>query len=565
MNEMLESLRNPWILLGFAGQAVFSLRFLVQWIESERAGAASCGRVLVPVDRGSMLLLAYALWRRDVVFTLGQSMGFVSTRAISRCVGERRLESRALRSVRRRPGLRRGENVRPLADELAAALAALDCPGGDLRRRRQPRRTRKRVLEAVEARQGFRLVPLDRNQGQSLRSSPASAPRHSHVATLDGDLQNDPSDVPRVVALARDHDVVIAGAHASRHPLASARGPPGQRVRRAALGDGASDTGCSLKLFPTRRSSLSRASTGCTASCPRCSATRGFGARGRRESPRAPRGSLEVHELARLRRTSSIWSALYWLSKRTIRIGARDETLVVVSAGAERQHLAGEPGMLPGDQGEALAVVQRQRSQVARERFDPRLHDAAPDGEREQEPRIQLARSSPAERPSAAAPAAANSASGSAAAAATAAGVSPSIQTKRATTRRLLRGRRARARSDRSQREREARSQLARRGRHGVSGAQREARQHRERVVLLFLREQRERREGARNASAAKRRRGSSRYRRVVHSRQITSGSKRLAGAARTGSTERYTRARGSESIRRGPVRCPALEQRALQ
>jgi lipid-A-disaccharide synthase-like uncharacterized protein len=78
MNEMLESLRNPWILLGFAGQAVFSLRFLVQWIESERAG-----RSVVPDAfwylsiAGSMLLLVYALWRRDLVFTLGQSMGFV--------------------------------------------------------------------------------------------------------------------------------------------------------------------------------------------------------------------------------------------------------------------------------------------------------------------------------------------------------------------------------------------------------------------------------------------------------------------------------------------------------
>jgi lipid-A-disaccharide synthase-like uncharacterized protein len=77
VNELLESLRSPWILLGLAGQAVFSLRFLVQWIESERAG-----RSVVPDAfwylsiLGSMMLLAYAVWRRDVVFTLGQSMGF---------------------------------------------------------------------------------------------------------------------------------------------------------------------------------------------------------------------------------------------------------------------------------------------------------------------------------------------------------------------------------------------------------------------------------------------------------------------------------------------------------
>lgn len=77
MNEILESLRNPWVLLGFAGQAVFSLRFLVQWIESERAGRSVVPEAFWYLSiAGSMLLLVYALWRRDLVFTLGQSMGF---------------------------------------------------------------------------------------------------------------------------------------------------------------------------------------------------------------------------------------------------------------------------------------------------------------------------------------------------------------------------------------------------------------------------------------------------------------------------------------------------------
>lgn len=77
MNELLETLRSPWVLLGFAGQAVFSLRFLVQWIESERAGRSVVPEAFWYLSiAGSLLLLVYALWRKDLVFTLGQSMGF---------------------------------------------------------------------------------------------------------------------------------------------------------------------------------------------------------------------------------------------------------------------------------------------------------------------------------------------------------------------------------------------------------------------------------------------------------------------------------------------------------
>jgi lipid-A-disaccharide synthase-like uncharacterized protein len=78
MNELLEKLRDPWVIVGFAGQAVFSLRFIVQWIKSERAG-----RSIIPDAFwylsivGSALLLAYALYIRDPVIILGQAFGFI--------------------------------------------------------------------------------------------------------------------------------------------------------------------------------------------------------------------------------------------------------------------------------------------------------------------------------------------------------------------------------------------------------------------------------------------------------------------------------------------------------
>lgn len=66
-----------WILTGLGGQLLFMMRFLVQWIVSEKAK-----RSVIPIAfwwlsiGGAAILLAYAIWRTDPVFILGQSMGF---------------------------------------------------------------------------------------------------------------------------------------------------------------------------------------------------------------------------------------------------------------------------------------------------------------------------------------------------------------------------------------------------------------------------------------------------------------------------------------------------------
>ena len=65
-----------WVFLGFVAQAMFTMRFLVQWIASERAG-----RSVIPLAfwifsiAGGVLLLVYALYRRDPVFIAGQAFG----------------------------------------------------------------------------------------------------------------------------------------------------------------------------------------------------------------------------------------------------------------------------------------------------------------------------------------------------------------------------------------------------------------------------------------------------------------------------------------------------------
>lgn len=65
-----------WLGIGFTGQALFFCRFLVQWIASEREK-----RSVMPVAfwyfsiAGGLIVLAYAIYRRDPVFIAGQSFG----------------------------------------------------------------------------------------------------------------------------------------------------------------------------------------------------------------------------------------------------------------------------------------------------------------------------------------------------------------------------------------------------------------------------------------------------------------------------------------------------------
>jgi lipid-A-disaccharide synthase-like uncharacterized protein len=67
-----------WLALGFAGQVAFSGRFLVQWIASERAGRSVVPALFWTLSIvGSLLLLAYAIHRRDPVFVLGQASGLL--------------------------------------------------------------------------------------------------------------------------------------------------------------------------------------------------------------------------------------------------------------------------------------------------------------------------------------------------------------------------------------------------------------------------------------------------------------------------------------------------------
>lgn len=83
---------DAWIVLGFVAQAFFTMRFVVQWLASERAK-----RSVVPIAfwffslGGGALLLIYAIQRQDPVFIAGQGMGlFIYIRNLWLIAAERK-------------------------------------------------------------------------------------------------------------------------------------------------------------------------------------------------------------------------------------------------------------------------------------------------------------------------------------------------------------------------------------------------------------------------------------------------------------------------------------------
>lgn len=67
-----------WVIVGIVGQLFFSLRFIIQWIQSEKHKKS-----VIPYSfwifsiLGSTILLVYAIERKDPVFILGQASGLI--------------------------------------------------------------------------------------------------------------------------------------------------------------------------------------------------------------------------------------------------------------------------------------------------------------------------------------------------------------------------------------------------------------------------------------------------------------------------------------------------------
>jgi dolichol-phosphate mannosyltransferase len=149
------------------------------------------------------------------------------------------------------------ENIAPLAAEIAAALGGVvtyeilyvDDGSTDA--------TAAEIQHLAREQLHLRLLRHARSCGQSAALlTGVKAARGDWIATLDGDGQNDPADIPRLWHLAgaapAAPPLLVAGWREKRHDSWSKRAASriANRVRSQILGDATADTGCGLKLFP---------------------------------------------------------------------------------------------------------------------------------------------------------------------------------------------------------------------------------------------------------------------------------------------------------------------------
>jgi glycosyltransferase involved in cell wall biosynthesis len=151
------------------------------------------------------------------------------------------------------PFYNEAENVQPLAEEIRHVLDPLDIhyevvavdDGSS-----DPTWHRLEGIRAIDPR--WVLVALRRNFGQTAAMSAGFDHAQGEViVTLDGDLQNDPADIPRLLQLAKDYDVVSGWRRRRQDALLSRRLPStlANWLISRVTGVRLHDYGCTLKAY----------------------------------------------------------------------------------------------------------------------------------------------------------------------------------------------------------------------------------------------------------------------------------------------------------------------------
>lgn len=144
------------------------------------------------------------------------------------------------------------ENIFLLTEELTAVLPKLKKPWEVIFVDDGSTDASLRALEAVSDRwASVRVIGFENNRGQTAAFAAGfSRARGEIIITMDGDLQNDPADIPKLLEKIGTCDLVC-GRRQKRNDgfVRRLSSRIANRIRNRFLGDGISDVGCSLKSF----------------------------------------------------------------------------------------------------------------------------------------------------------------------------------------------------------------------------------------------------------------------------------------------------------------------------
>ena len=144
-------------------------------------------------------------------------------------------------------------NVAPLLAELSAILTAMPVPHEIVLIDDGSTDGTFEVLRRIQkGHQHVRVVRFARNFGQTAAFAAGFAyARGQFIVTFDGDLQNDPADIPRLLEIARTHDVVCGWRKDRKDDFLTRYVPSVIANQLIGLVSGVRvhDVGCSLKVF----------------------------------------------------------------------------------------------------------------------------------------------------------------------------------------------------------------------------------------------------------------------------------------------------------------------------
>jgi dolichol-phosphate mannosyltransferase len=221
------------------------------------------------------------------------------------------------------------ENVEPLTQEVLAVMRGLSASFEIIYvNDGSTDGTAEKLKDLKETIPEIRIITLDKNYGQSSAFDAGfRAAKGTFVITMDGDRQNDPNDIPKLIALADQHELVC-GIRKKRQDslLKKLISFFANKVRSSVCQDGIKDTGCSLKIYKKTALDRIKLYQGMHRFLPALFLFEGF-AIAQVEVNHRPRGAgkSNYNLFNRSLNTVADLMAVYWMRKRTLRYKVKSE------------------------------------------------------------------------------------------------------------------------------------------------------------------------------------------------------------------------------------------------